>query len=295
MNVLILVLTMLSLLAAMTYAQLRTFLDSTGVRIEYERYMVKHEREGINELEDRKYKQAHVDGQKDNGKLSSDKEAPLAKLHVKPLFTKPSDKPKNSEKGRNTSPNRTEVTTVVLKRLIEILYKQQPFYQEAIKKRPTLVDDLVAKMVETSSKATCKLKFTHVRDLANIPFGDDKDLREVFYKMLKGEPSSTRINEKGEEVLANDGYDSLLDYLTVARSPSRIRVWLARKALLQAIFKDPRPIIERRNELIRYIQDGSWTVQGAQQEFEMFNDAFNTDIDRDLLDFKVSKTRPPKD
>jgi hypothetical protein len=309
MNVLVLVFTMLSLLTVMTYSQLKTFLDAAGMRIEYERFMMKEERKSINELEDSKYIKSYVDkGQaKDTGQDKG--EAALAKLHIKVLFDKKEeeeqagqqqaaqgkDEGKKKDNAADQPADRAETTLVILKRLIDILYGKQAFYKDALKKRPQLTEDLIVEMIKTASKSTCKIKFSNVRDLANIPFTDNSDLREVFYKMLKGEPSSTRLNDKGKEVIAKEGYPSLLDYLTVAKAPSKIRVWLARKALLQAIFRDPQAIIDRRNELHKLVKDEVWTVEGAQQEFNRFNDALNTDIDLKMLDFKVSKTRPPSD
>ncbi|MDP1836070.1 MAG: hypothetical protein Q8K75_09125 [Chlamydiales bacterium] len=305
MNVLVLVFTMLSLLTVMTYSQLKTFLDAAGMRIEYERFMMKEERKSNNDLEDIKYTNSYVDknAAKDTGKDRG--EAALAKLHVKVLFDKKEEDEqagvgkepaKDAEKENKDGPtDRFESTKDILKKLIDILYGKQAFYKEALKKRPDLIDDLIREMMKTASKSTCKLKFTNIRDLANIPFTDNPDLREVFYKMLKGEPSSTRLNDRGKEVVAKEGYPSIQEYLTVARTPSKIRVWLARKALLQAIFRDPQAIIDRRDELHKYIKDEVWTVDGAQEEFNRFNDALNTEVDLKMLDFKVSKTRPPSD
>ena len=66
MNILILVFTMLSLLTIMTYTRLQTFLDSEGMHIEYEGYMAGTERQNIDSLEDRKYRNARLKGQAKN-------------------------------------------------------------------------------------------------------------------------------------------------------------------------------------------------------------------------------------
>lgn len=296
MNVLIVVFTMLSLLTIMTYTRLQTFLDSAGIRIEYEKYMTETERSSIDSLEDRKYRTTTVKataGGPKPGKAAeevADKEASLAKLNLMPLM-------KNEVTADETDLKRVTgplgSSALILERLMDILYGDQRFYKEALKDYPDLPQALIYNVVQgAKSKSPCDLKFTHVRDLANITLSDPK-LREVWYKMLKGQEPSYRSDSKGKKVKTSSGYSPLTEYVALRKKSTAIRVWLARKALIEAIFRDPETILSRRQELYGYVKDGMMTEKGANQEFAAFKEGTDTDIDLSLLDFNVSKSRPP--
>lgn len=236
------------------------------------------ERKTIERIEKKKYKNSRLKSTK--SQKSDKSENAYSKLNIKLLFD-----------GKETETHRDTIT--VLERLIKNLYGDQPFFKEAVKKRPELVSDLISTMVKNAKSATCKLTFTDICELSNIPFADF-ELREVFYKMLKGEPASIKYNEKGEKRVVAEGYESLLDFLTVVCSRSKVRVWLARKALIESIFRDPQMIIDRRKELYRYVKEGGWSLEGAQQEFDNFKSGFSMEgISLQFVDFTVSKTSPP--
>lgn len=289
MNVLILVLTMLSLLTIMTYSKLESFLDHAGVRIEYERYMQKNERETINMLEERRYTNSKLKVDKENKDAKEQKERAEAKMSIRSILRSPPENETQQAKDQREK-NNAQITQL-LARLMREVYGKMPFFKEAEKKHPHLAEDIISEMIETISKSPCKLKFSHVRDLGNIPLKTPK-LREVFYKMLKGEEASWAYNKDGEKVLVSKCYPSLTDFVSVSNA-KKIRVWLAEPALIRAIFRYPDEILSRRKELYGYIDKKSETPEGATTEMQIFRSPTATDVDLNMLDFTASKTRPP--
>ncbi len=294
MNVLLLVSIMLVLMNVMTYTRLQTYLDTAGVRIEYEQYMTMEERRQINILETTKYAFTKVKSieQPKEGEANPDKqvqETAYSFLNIYPIFASIL---KAGDKNSQPDTTRTDAITKLFKRMLEKAYGNQRFYKEALKKYPELLDDLVKQMQESIPNATIALKLTSRKDLANIPMLDD-DMREVLYKMLKGQESSKTV-VNGKKVITNAGYPALRTLITLKSKPSTLRVWLARAPLIEAIFRDPEPFFERRSELYRQIKAGVIKPEGATKDLSgLFKNVAATDIDLSLLDFTASTTPPP--
>jgi hypothetical protein len=280
---------MLSLLTIMTYTKLQSFLDHAGVRIEYERFMQKNERESINKLEERKYINSKLKKDTENKDAKEEKERAEAKLSLRSILRAPPEDEKPEAKALRET--RNGQITPLLARLMRELYGKLPFYKDVEKTHPNLAEDIISEMIETISKSPCKLKFSNVNDLGNIPLKTPK-LREVFYKMLKGEEASWTYDEHGEKVLVGKCYPPLTNFVSVSDA-TKIRVWLAQPALIRAIFRYPDEILSRRAELYRYVKDDTYTKEGATEDMLIFKSGTATDVDLNLLDFTASKTRPP--
>ncbi len=299
MNVLILVFTMLALLTIMTYTRLQTFLDYAGVRIEYKQFMENTERQDLNKAEERKYKSAKpmpkakktdevdTDAQEEE---PTDKDIALSKLNVSPLVAP------NVEDAKLQASR--EITSRVFRRLLDVLYSKQEFYQEALKENTDLVGAIMNEILDTAQDPPCELKFTNVKDLANFPFRDPK-LREVFYQMLKGAPAAYAHNSKGEKVKVAEGYPSLYDYLAFRKKETKIRVWLAKRGLLEALYRDPSTVerlMETRSDYYNRLKGEFISAKDAQSDLQdMYGHEGVSDIDPQFLDFSVSKTKPPTD
>ncbi len=305
MNILLLVFTILTLLTITTYTRLQTYLDNAGVRIEYEKYMAHSERDALNSIEERKYKttrakqstnQQKTDSSSTQGQTPTPPPPPkntFALLNLYPLVGKVTPNMQNVD-AQSIISNAGD-TVKVFQRIMENLYSDKRFYKEALKTHPQLSEDIVRQMIESITKAPCPLKFTNKKDLANIPLIDE-DLREVYYNMLNGQKASYTVDKHGKEVKTNNGYPSLLDYVMLSQQPTKIRVFLARKALLQSLFRDPQPIIDRRKELYQQLDQGAVTAQDASSEFaQRFQDQTNAEVDLSMLDFSITKTAPPND
>lgn len=301
MNVLLLVSTMLTLLTIMTYTRLQTFLDTAGIRMEYEQYMMHTERREIDGLETDKYRNTQAKSDAANQKkvepAEEDKEAKdlsFSLLNLQPLLVS-ANKEGNDEAAQEAQVQSSRVmdTIKILQRLVANLYESQRFYKEAEEKYPELPEELVKQMVLSVDDAPCKLKFTSKKDLAHIPM-KDAEMREIYYKMLKGQEASFTTDDKGKKKETGKGYKSILSYITLKKKPSGIRVYLARRELLTAIFRDPEPIITRRTELYRQVKEGLLKPEDATKDFAgLFKDTTNTDINLNMLDFTVTKTAPP--
>lgn len=294
MNILLLVFTILTLLTITTYTRLQTYLDNAGVRIEYEKYMSHAERDTLNATEERKYRNARRKNLKgDNHEPPLRNTEAVALLNLFPLVGR------IDPKNKNIDPQAVILnggdTTKVFQSLIENLYSNQRFYKEALKTHPQLPEDIITQMISSIGMAPCPLKFTNKKDLANIPLIDE-DLREVYYNMLNGQKPSYGVDKHGKEIKTGSGYPSILDYLILRQSNTKIRVFLARKALLQSLFRDVEPILQRRKELYQQLDQGAVTAQDASSEFaSRFQDQTNAQVDLSMLDFTVSKTAPPND
>lgn len=314
MNVLMFVMTMLMLLVLMTYARLETYRSSQIFQVIFENYMEKDERGYINMIALKTYDAAK--GSKKESSGSKEKVMASPRISLSPLL-------KKGEKEK--APQEAAAFTVLLKNLIMTLYDKQPFYQEMVQQRPAFVDELIAAMVQASAELPEDKALKKAADLANIKLADDQ-LEDVFYKMLQGAPfkevsakpaadlvkeipkeqvqseddpgDATSIEKEAEEHRSPKGYYSLLDFVTL-QSWNKVRVYLASREVLKAIFRDDGivdDVIRKRNEL--YHQASLADSEGLKSLSASFKNEYqnrsDSAIGADILDFSVTKTNPKK-
>lgn len=324
MNVLLYVMTILMLLALMTYARLEMFRDTTGMQLIFEYYMKNKEREPVNKTEvdwyyiKRASKKTAPAG-KQNENEDKKKQAPGSSRISFYYFV--------NQQGREAAMTQYSMVLPLAKRLVSALYGDAKFYQEALEKRPTLLDDLFAAIIVATDKLKDKDKLKKTEELANLDLGDSQ-LNEVFAKMLKGVPDFKQEGNKPSEeaefsALTSDedegvvevktpsasqqeqpqdkknspvtkGYPSLYDFITI-RNTKGIRLFLASRPLLMAIYGDPaivNSVIAFRNELHNRVRAGLNT-QEATKTFQAEIQGYRYEgLDPSLLDFSVTKTNP---
>lgn len=306
MNVLIFVMTMLMLLSLMTYARLESYRSSQAFQMIFKHYMQEEERGYINIQAEKTY---------DSIKVSENKGKPGIKIDASPrigialLLDKDRDQ-KNKE---------WEQTKLLLKNLMSTLYHTQPFYLHIEEERPSFIDELMRAITQAVDELPQEKKPKMADDLANLKL-NDPELDRILYKMLHGafytqkieDHDSTKkqkpaeaesdidngadedLNSEIAEFKSPEGYYSLLDFVTSASKP-KIRVFLASKEVLLAIFHDPatvNAIIEERQHLYRQAlseSDPKSLEESFKNQFQKMKDP---GINEETLNFSVSKTNP---
>ena len=271
MQILLFVMTMLLLLSAITYAKMDSYRSMVLFRNGFEAY---------SEARTNKFERDFYEFQYDKNKMTktgphdqNNKAEGISYISLAPLL--------NGEDS--------QFTEQLLKDLIIHLYEKQTFYQELLKLRPELPSEIVGGLVN-GVKERGK-SFKKIEELANIDL-NDPILSEAFYKMLKG----FTLPSKGSKETNESGYPSLTCYLS-AKGSSKIRAYLAPRALLDILFNDPHTVNELMQLRVKIYQDLiaeriTKIEEGNALFAETFSNKLNPQIPQDKVDFSVSKTNP---
>lgn len=280
MQILFFVISMLLLLAAMTYAKMESYKSMVLFRNQLESYSDVRKNRFDARFYESLYENTPMES-KDGGKGGSKGEG-FAYIGLTPLF---SDSP-DDEAGRDFSKK-------LLKELIPLLYEDQIFYQDILAERPSFASDLVEELAK-SLQQTIKTKgkpIKKIEEIANIEF-EDPLLAEGWYKILKG--FSAPYEERTE---MREEYPSLIDYITI-KGEGKIRVYLAPRPILEVLFGDigtANEVASLRNELYSDVSADRVQPEEATKAFEeAFQSRLRSDIPRDKTDFSVSKTNPKR-
>lgn len=312
MNILIFVMTMLMILASITYAKLDAFRGARVFQTVYEESLQKEERGVINSRAEKVYEAVKINTKEGEERPRN---SGTARIGIK-LFVDKHARDKGDEWSQ---------TKILFKNLLDVLYQDQPFYRDLAAKRSSFVEEIIEELVLSIDELSREMKPKTAADLANIRLPDPQ-LDKALYLMLRGasymqigapqqggqplgadnqeevEPDTTAPEDQklGEEEMqehvSSKGYYSLLDFVTLS-SPPKIRVYLAPREVLMAIFLDPGTVdsvIQERSELHKQAKAGSDVKELGtkfKNEFERYKDPR---IDEKSLDFSVSKTRPKK-
>lgn len=181
----------------------------------------------------------------------------------------------------------------VLKNLIFFLYSETNFFKES-GRGSEIVDELFISLL-TSQEGPQKMVTLKKLDKLEL---EPPSIREFWYQILsKSYPSSKVAKILGKED-GNCPQISLYDYLG-NRSFDKIRVYLASRGLLYAIFQDEEVverIIEERNRLYKRVRaksSNNISKEDATKEFKEFSRGFQGAEEFDLiLDYSVTTTDP---
>lgn len=296
------------LLSLMTYARFETYRNSQIFQVFFNNYMEKDERGYVNLGAEKQYAATKGSSKDGSGgsqpKVNANRRISLALL---------ASKDKREKQAKDWAQER-----LLLKNLINVLYNDQPFFQQVIQERPQVVDELINSLVQTIDGLPENKKLKKAEELANLKLGDPL-LDLLFYKILHGAPYKEVIKEQpsllpeqkeekkgeaedddssvqseSEEFKSTKGYFSLLDFVNV--SPTlKIRVYLAPREVLMAIFNDQGIVDEmmlQRKALYKQANaDGD--LKALSETFQnQFEQRRPQDIDKSMLDFSVTKTNP---
>lgn len=297
MQILLFVLTILMLLGLMTYARLDSYLGFSYTRKYIETYMAKSEREFYNLRNIKWYddtpatKKEKEEGERNHSPASSF-------LNILPLISK---------ETKEANPVLYHQVRYVFKRLIDELYSNTRFYKEISSQREDFINEILDGIESAAGKLPKGQSITSGKDLANLDLGD-KQLNEAFYFILKGtkrENSEKDAKDKIKQTLdskdyeekpVDDGYLSILDFITVNKGRPKLRVYLASRPTLMAIAGNKEivdEIIEKRKELFKQVKSENVNADEASRQFEgLFSSRISSIVNNTLLDYSVTKTDP---
>lgn len=298
------------MLALLTYGRLDMYRSFVVTQGEFERYMVENERRPINNGAQLWYDWTTVTTKNGGSKKKPAPKDSTPLLNVYWIF--------HPEKSKD-DPQREGIYKDLLKKVIYIVFGEQSEYKHAQDKNPNLVEDLVNAIATAGSKLTSEKKpIKTVTGLENLEL-DNPSLQDVYYWMIKGfrkaqaeknkETSKAKTQEKSEggegeveeskegpleEYVNQEDIISLLDFLTINANKSKIRVFLAPRVILMAIYGDPRTVDEiMQNRLELYHQ--AMNEKDNKPLTEQFKQKFSAraiNVPETLLDFTVSTTNP---
>ncbi|CRX37410.1 hypothetical protein [Estrella lausannensis] len=280
MQILFFVISMLLLLAAMTYAKMESYKSVVLFRNQLESYSDVSKNRFDERFYDALYEETSMDSKQGGTKANSGEG--FAFIGLTPLLTESPE----GEENRNFSKK-------LLKEIIPVLYEDQSFYQQMVSKRPSFANDLVeelTKALQHSIKNRGKPP-KKIEEIANIEF-EDPLLAEGWYKMLKG-----FMAPRGEKTELQEEYPSIIDYLTL-RGDGKIRLYLAPRPLLYVLFGESGTADEAaalRMELYNDVKSDRVKPEQATKTFEeAFQTRLRSDIPPGKIDFSVSKTNPKR-
>lgn len=310
MNVLLFTTAMILLLGALTYARIDMYRSLSILQGQFKQYMEVSERSSINKEAENWYETSTAS--KSTGKTAPQKgkrQQALSRLSFLPFV--------NSEKKQAHSQEYPQLAELA-RRLFEVLYRDQKFYRE---NKLKIDSELLSRLMVAVEQLPPDQKITRATDLAILNL-QDPILNDALYKMLQGtmqpdekqdpqkvfeEAPPCQLDETGgeeddeavepgkrEEVKSSQGYYSLLDFITL-QDAAKVRVYLAPRPLLTAIFDDPAivsDIIATRCNLYRKLVSKAMTAEEATQAFHTQFIQQSRGFDDTILDFSVSKTNP---
>lgn len=311
MNVLLFVFTMLMVISLMTYSRIEAFLGQSAIRQEYLCTITSKQRAPQNEMQSTQYdtykgkkaKPITKDEESSDEKEEPVVEAPTSKKEDGTRFINIG--PFLSEELRQKDLKKFEDLKLILSRLINSLYGDQPFFRKIYADRPYLTEDLLEKLIIQSSSERYKNQLPRKKDLATINF-EDKNLQYVYAKMLRGTQTGNcetkgKTAEERLQILKRN-YPSLFDYLTLNKKDfTPIRLSLAPPELLLAIFGDQDTVnhlIESRTRLTNEVIKAPKTVKESEKKkasedfHRLYIDRIPPDFDPETFSFAITQTKP---
>lgn len=304
MNILVFVMTILMLLASLTYARLENFRSQSLLKAQFENYIKTVERRVFNEAAKHMYDKVKVRSRVTQ-KNESQKTNATPRLSWYLIV---------NASARENDPEMFQKIVDLSKQLLFILYSQQKFFIEAQEERPNVLEELIMAFMDAADQQQLKgKKLKEAANLANWEFSDPL-LNEFAYKIFKGLPKleeapkqvddlvvktvtadeEEQAREDAEEFKSDIGYESFLDYITL--KSKKIRLFLASKPLLLAIVGDEvivNEILELRYNLYRaMINTEKMAPQKARENFKSAVTSRVANLDEALFDFTITKVNP---
>ena len=283
MNVLLFVMSMLMLLVMITYGRLESFRSFAFVQVQFKEYMEHNERAFVNQSAVDRYNSTVATRSEKSQVDQREKSKASSKLSFNLFIDK---------KERDANQQQLETHLNVARSLIYYLYGDQEFYKELEIKRPNFVNEIFSALM-TQSEPLSKIK--KVKELATIDL-KDPDLNDAFTRMLKGAYEKPPKNKEPRPIKLDEGYYSLLDFITVGTGKLQLRVFLASRQLLIAVYGNSSTvdeIVRVRYQLYKNVVDKVMDVGQAGEELKtLFGNSALPFVPADFLDFGVSKTNP---
>lgn len=285
MNVLMFTMTMIILLATMTYAKIDSFRTLQISETEFQRYIEKTERKMINDEARIWYDSIVINSQGTNtpGNTKNPRVG-TSKLSWSILLD--SDE-------RDKDPQKLKQVIELTKKLIFNLFSEQATFTKMMEANPDILDRLFSSLINSIDKLPADRKIKKIIELSSLDL-QNEDLNLLLYELIKENPHKVDSKENKQVKPKKDSY-SLLDQLT--RDPKPTRLYLASRALLTSIFNQDSgladQVIVKRQTLYNQVK-GGMDILEANAEFEAYIKSIFPYINSQLFNYSVSKTDPKK-
>ena len=321
MNILIYVVSILMVLAAMSYSRLQTYRTFATMEASFLYFMKSTEGIHINKLYAKQYDDIHVQ-KHDNSVAKASKAEGIARLSLNLIL---------NQKNRSKYPLEAQQSKALFKQLMITLYSKQKFFKDMVEKRPQFLDEIIDQLQVLSDNAPGKASINNVAEILRLEMPSE-ELHYTLFLMLEGLKSgdltadstphqalfTTHIHISKEESIqdtddeveaklnvqeayAPPGYTSLYDF-TSASKEYKLRVFLAHPVLLMAIYDDiniVNQIREMRAELYKQVHNAADPAQAAAAAVAaslQFQNAFgtlgNAPSYSAILNFAVTNSNP---
>ena len=198
-----------------------------------------------------------------------------------------------NKKEREQLPEKYNAYTFVAVNLINKLYGQANFFIKAKSERPNIVSELLS-AIQTAADNSPEGSIKKIEDIYRLNL-NDKQLQEVFYKMLKGSVEKEKYKKVDNSLKGNPKktYFPLLTFFNFNGLDKKIAVRLAPKELLIAIYGNETvadEIIEARQNLSRELKKESSTLTNQEAKI-MFSSQFEAKEPaevKSILDYTIS-------
>lgn len=276
-------------MSIITYARLEHFIDFETVNAHYQSYMEKSQRQGINERQEYYY---NTDSLSSRESGADKVPGTVSKITFSLILNK--DKRVKSEQL-------FQQHLSMAKNLMRVLYKGEPFFKEA-EENPHLLDRLLQELMDSVDSREKPISRLGQLERVELPSGN---LNDMLYYMLQGTARNgsgerkralnqgEEAEEESEEYFQNEGGLSLLRFITLKPGP-KIRIALAPREVLEAIYGERAPIVEKilveRNNLTRDVNNDKIAADVANQKFkDMFLQQVPNGLSDEVLDFTIKK------
>lgn len=274
MNVLLFVTVLLMAMALMTYAKIDSYRTAYFLTSQMTRYMESIEHRYANDAAYKIYTTTAMTKLEKEEEKKNTKAEGRAYLSLYYLY------------HDDTDDSYKQFAKAFLEKLIYTLYEDQNFFQDAVNKNPTIVNDTIEYFIRALSIEYENDRLKKIENIANIPI-NDKEIELFYYTM-----------NKGTQVVSNDDekYPRLIDFLTLDAS-KKLRVWLAPKEILNIMFGDEATadsIVAFRRGLYKDLKKNKeMTNEKATKTLEdECKNRLRSDVSYDYVDFTASKTDP---
>lgn len=303
MNILLFVMTLLLVMSSISYQALNRYQNGAMIRRTWDKTMRVDTICQYNAIVEAEYE--HL--RKNDGGRSSGAEGESSKADEEPgaegaskidfrFITDP--------KYPEFHPKEFPLMQEVLERLILSLYADMNFLKELLQRRPQVVIELFDALRKVNADLPEKQRYNSIKKLIKMPL-KDPELETLRYELLRNSPVSSKMMEllnfkpAGEKDSgASDCIEvSLKDFL-IEKRKKKIRVYLAPRAILYAVFQDMdavEQVVAYRLGLYREVsrKEEPRDAGDATKDFREYCTSFAGINDLEpILDFAVTTTKP---
>lgn len=297
MNVLIFVVTMILLLATLSYESITNYLNMSLTRKQWQEFMEKDERgeQYVDALQLYQVTTVKEGNQDPRKRVQS-----IALINFGWIV--------DPQKWQG-QPQVAEALIEVTKNLIAQLYQNDPFYQELQIENPGFLERIFEVLKNPRDASGQPLKIKNSGDLSYISWEDHK-LHKAFNTMLMesyAPPEPKPQQQQNAELILEEepeapnpddhrdppGYKSLRGFITFDPGRYKIRVYRAPREILLAIYGNPEQveeIVQTSRRLYLEVVRGK-TPEEATEEFKQQFGNVPPGF-AEILDFTVNKTQP---